>query len=150
MVSKPDTERCASEEAEPRRGVDMRRCASKDTGPQGGGLWHIDWRRERVLARTLGLEGVWIVRSHIGWEENETPFIRMWKPLPSRRVLKTLRRSPKGKTQRRQHLLAVGLSRYALGPRKIMDKLLLLDVFILLSVPVIRIMFVYSRVLTMK
>jgi len=23
-----------------------------------------------VLARTLGLEGGWIVRSHIGWEEN--------------------------------------------------------------------------------
>ena len=33
MVSKPDTGRCASEEAEPRRGVDTRRCASKDAGP---------------------------------------------------------------------------------------------------------------------
>ena len=28
-------------------------------------------------------------------EENETFFIRVWKPLPSRRVLKTLRGSPK-------------------------------------------------------
>ena len=30
-------------------------------------------------------------------EENETPFIRVWKPLPSRCVLKTLRESSKGK-----------------------------------------------------
>ena len=32
-----------------------------------------------------------------GEEENETPFIRVWKPLPSKRVLKTLRESSKGK-----------------------------------------------------
>ena len=38
-------------------------------GPEGGGLeGHIlIGERERVLARTLGLEGGWIVRSHIGW-----------------------------------------------------------------------------------
>ena len=30
-------------------------------------------------------------------EENETFFIRMWKPLPNVRVLKTLREAPKGK-----------------------------------------------------
>ena len=48
---------CASEEVVPRRGVDTRRCASTDTRPKGGWIWqgsHIDWRRERVLARTLG------------------------------------------------------------------------------------------------
>ena len=28
-------------------------------------------------------------------EDNETPFIRVWKPLPNRRILKTLRGSPK-------------------------------------------------------
>ena len=33
-------------------------------------------------------------------EENETFLIRVWKPLRSRRVLKTVRGSPKGKTQR--------------------------------------------------
>ena len=38
MVSEPDTGRCASEEAEPRRGVDTRRCSSKDVGPQRGGF----------------------------------------------------------------------------------------------------------------
>ena len=45
-------------------------------------------------------------------EENEAFFIRVWKPLASRRVLKTLRGSPKGKTERGQYLLAVGLGRY--------------------------------------
>ena len=52
------------------------------------------------------------MRSHIGWEKNEASFIRVWKPLPSRLVLKTLRGSPKGKIQRGQYLLAVGLGRY--------------------------------------
>ena len=33
-------------------------------------------------------------------EENEAFCIRVWKPLPSRRVLKTLRGSPKGKALR--------------------------------------------------
>ena len=32
------------------------------------------------------------------WEENEAFFIRVWKLLHSRRVLKILRGSPKGKT----------------------------------------------------
>ena len=55
-------------------------CASKDAGPR---RWvdlvgsHIDWRKERVPTRILGPEGEWIVRSHIGWEENQTPFIRV-------------------------------------------------------------------------
>ena len=37
----------------------MRLCASKDAGPQRGwiGGSHIDWRRERVPAMTLGPEG---------------------------------------------------------------------------------------------
>jgi len=39
----------------------------KDVG--GLGESHIDWRRERISARTLGAEGGWIVRSHIGWGE---------------------------------------------------------------------------------
>ena len=38
MVSDSDTERCASKEAEPQREVDTRRCVSKDTGHEGGGL----------------------------------------------------------------------------------------------------------------
>ena len=40
--------RCAIEEVESRRGVDTRRCASKDFGPNGELIEgsHIDWRRE--------------------------------------------------------------------------------------------------------
>ena len=57
MVSEPDTRQCASEEVEPQRGVDTRWCAST-LGPEGGwiGRLHIDWRRKRVSARTLGPE----------------------------------------------------------------------------------------------
>ena len=45
-------------------------------------------------------------------EENETPFIRVWKPLSSKCILKTSRGSLKGKAQRGQYLLAVSLGRY--------------------------------------
>ena len=47
----------------------MRKCASKNVGPQRGwiGGSHIDWRREQVPARMLGPEGGWVVRFHIGW-----------------------------------------------------------------------------------
>ena len=49
MVSEPNTGRCASEEADPQRGMYTRRCTSKDAEPQRGGEWiggsHIDWRR---------------------------------------------------------------------------------------------------------
>ena len=39
--------------------MDTRQCASKDSRPDGGwiGGSYIDWRRERVAARTLGPEG---------------------------------------------------------------------------------------------
>ena len=61
MVSEPDTGRCVSLLAVPRRGVDTRQCVSKDAGPQrgcgfGGGSTS-NWRKERVPARTLGSEG---------------------------------------------------------------------------------------------
>ena len=60
MVLKPDIGRCASLLAVLRRMVDTRQCASKDTGPQRGWIWgqsHIECRKDRVSARTLGLEG---------------------------------------------------------------------------------------------
>ena len=53
MVLKPDIGRCASKEAEPRRGVDTRRRASKENGTSVSE----DARPRRG----------WIVRSHIGW-----------------------------------------------------------------------------------
>ena len=39
----------------------------------------------------------WIVRSDIGWEENESFFIRVWQSLSSRHVLKPLGESQKEK-----------------------------------------------------
>ena len=36
MISERDTRRCVSLLAVSRRGVDTRRCASKDAGPRGG------------------------------------------------------------------------------------------------------------------
>ena len=58
------------------KGVDMRQCASKDTGPQRGWIWwqsHVDWRKERVSARTLSPEGGWCLL--IGSWIRESKFI---------------------------------------------------------------------------
>ena len=43
---------------------------------------------EQCSSEDAGLQGGWIVRSHIDWRGNEAFLIRMWKPLPSRYVLK--------------------------------------------------------------
>ena len=90
MVLEPDIGRRVNMEAEPRRGVDTRQCANKNAG----------------------LEGGWIVRSHVSWGGDlfEIAFTRVWKHILSRRrVLKTLKGSLKQKAQRGQYLLAVGL-----------------------------------------
>ena len=47
MVSEQDTERCASEETKPRRGVDTRQCASKDVGPRRGWIGWVSHRLEK-------------------------------------------------------------------------------------------------------
>ena len=56
------------------------------------GLGYYKWYQSQtpggVLARTLGPQGGWIVRSHIGGEGNEALLIGVWKPLPNRHVLK--------------------------------------------------------------
>ena len=97
IVLEPDTGWCASEEAKPRRGWTWGCVPARTLGPKWGwiGGSHIDWRRKQVLARTLGPEGggLWDPTS-VG-EDNETFFIRVWKPLTSGHVLKTLRESPK-------------------------------------------------------
>ena len=54
------------------------------------------------------------VRSISVGEENEAFFIRVWKSLPNRRIVKILRGIPKGKAQRGQYVLAVGLGCYKL------------------------------------
>ena len=71
---------------------------------------------KRVLAKTLRPEGGWIVRSHIGWSRELNTIYKGVETSPSKRVLKTLRGSPKMKVQRGQYLLAVDFGRYkALG-----------------------------------
>ena len=62
--------------------------------------------------RTLGPERGGLLDCTSVGEENETSFIRVWKPPHSKRVLKTLRGSSKGKIQRGQYLLVVGLDHY--------------------------------------
>ena len=58
------------------KGVDIEKCASEDASPGGGGhravcqreRWALKgWTSDDLLARTLGPEGEWIVRSHINW-----------------------------------------------------------------------------------
>ena len=53
-------------------------------------------------------------------ELNGALFIRMWKPLPSKYVLKTLKGSSKGKVQGEQHPLVVGLRHYKWYQSKIL------------------------------
>ena len=89
MVLEPDIGRFTNEEAEPS-----------------------GWTRGKMSATTLDPEGGGLRDPTSVGEENKTIFIRVWKPLFRRGVLKTLRENPEGKAQRRQYLLAVGLSRY--------------------------------------
>ena len=105
-----NTGRCASEEADPWRRVDMRRCVRRWV-LKGGGLGSPTSIRERNECQ----RGCWALKGGGLWdptsvgEENGTFFIRVWKPFSSRRVLKTLRGSQKEKAQRGQCLLVVGL-----------------------------------------
>ena len=69
-------------------------------------------RKDSLALMHLVIQKTYIDPRLVG-EENGTFFTRVWKPLPSKRVLKTLRGSPKRKTQRGQYLLAVGLSYYS-------------------------------------
>ena len=59
MVLDPDIGQCANEENEPQRGWTRGGVPVRILGLERGGLGgsHIDWRREQVLARMLGLEG---------------------------------------------------------------------------------------------
>ena len=58
------------------------------------------WTLGGVPARTLGPEEGGLRDPTSIEEENETFFIRVWKPLSSKRILKILRGNPKEKIQR--------------------------------------------------
>ena len=64
------------------------------------------------LCHSLYIKTGEYVSFHIGWEGNKALFIEVWKLLPSKHILKTLKESPKGKTQRGQYLLEVSLVCY--------------------------------------
>ena len=52
------------------------------------------------------------MRFHFSWGEERSILYKGGKPLPRRRILKTLKGDLEGKAQRGQYLLAVGLSYY--------------------------------------
>ena len=53
MVVESDTGRCANEDAEPRRGVDIGRCVSEDIGPEEGVDCEILHRLEKETKHSL-------------------------------------------------------------------------------------------------
>ena len=112
MVSEPDTGRCVNEEAEPQRGMDTRQCTKARTlGPEGE-VPHQLKKGTSASEDAQPLKGVdYEIPYRLG-RRTKHHLQRVWKPLPSRRVLKTLRESLKGKVQRGQYLLAAGLSGY--------------------------------------
>ena len=65
-------------------------------------------QRERWISKEGGLWDPTLVG-----ERNKTLLIRVWKPFPTKRVLKTLRGNSEGKVQIGQYLLAVGLGCYS-------------------------------------
>ena len=88
---------------------------ARTLGLQRDGLWDptSSERGTECQQGYCALEGGGLWDPTSAGEGNETFFIRVWKLFPRRRVLKTSRGSPKGKTQRGwQYLLAVGLSCY--------------------------------------
>ena len=76
------------------KGVNTKRCVNKDARPRRGWIWwgyHIDWRKERVLVRTLGPERVWIVISHIGWGGKRNTVYKSVETFPYQTRFKALR-----------------------------------------------------------
>ena len=79
---------------------------ARTLGIKGGWIVrsHIDWREERVSARTLVLKGGGLWDPTLVGERTETFFIRVWNPLLNRRILKTSRESSKEKAQREDNI----------------------------------------------
>ena len=85
MVSKPDTRRCVSLLAVPRRGVDTTRCASKDAGSQKGmDLGAVPHRLEegKSASEDARPRRGWIVMSHIDWGEEQTTIYKGVETFP--------------------------------------------------------------------
>ena len=72
-----DTRQCASKNTEPRRRVDTKRCATEDAGPRKSVDCEIPHRLKRGMSvsEDVGPERGWIVRSHIGWRDEQNIFL---------------------------------------------------------------------------
>ena len=66
--------------------------------------------KSTINSRFKNMFDKFYVRSHVSWKRRTKHFffVRVWKPLPNRDVLKILRRNPKRKDQKEQYMLAVG------------------------------------------
>ena len=79
------------------KGVNSRRCASKDAGPLGAVPHRLE--EGKSVIEDVGPRRGWIVMSHIGWEGERTTIYKVWKPSP--------KPEREGKAQKRQSLLVV-------------------------------------------
>ena len=63
--------------------MDTRRCASKDDGPEEGGLGVSHRLEKGTSAREdVGPQRGWIVRSHVGWGGERNILYKGVKPSP--------------------------------------------------------------------
>ena len=96
--------------------MDTRWCTSKDAGIPKGLDWGVLHQLEKGTSDSedagprRGVDGE--IPQRLERRMKHFFFIRVWKPLPSIRVLKTLRESSKRKSRGRQYLLAVDLGCY--------------------------------------
>ena len=90
MISELHIGRCASEETKPRKSVDTRQCASKDAWPRKG-----DWGVPHRLGKGTSASEDTGLRREVDCEIPHW-LERVWKSLPSRRVLKILKEARKG------------------------------------------------------
>ena len=123
-----DIGRCDREDVGPRRGVDCEiphrlergTSARKDAGPRREVDLEIPHLLEKgtSASKVAELQGEEVDCDYVGWRGERNIIYKDLKLLPSRRILKTLRRSPKEKAQKGQYLLVVGLDGYIINHLK--------------------------------
>ena len=84
MVLELGSGRCVSLLVVPRKGVDTRRCASKDARPQRGGFGVVPHRlkERKSVNEDAGPRRGWIVMSHIGWRGEQTTIYKCVETFP--------------------------------------------------------------------
>ena len=118
MVLEPDTGRCASEEIVPRRGVDTRRCASKDSGSwREVDLVGVPHRLEKGMSASEDARPWrgWIVISHIGWGGERNTLYMGVGTSPWQTYFKNLEGKPERESPKKIISASVGLGCYKYG-----------------------------------